>query len=295
MIRASKIASYLGSSLVGSDIEITAARSLTSAEVGTIVFLSKADPSATAALNKLSTVLCITTPEIASDLKCAVVPCENPRLAFCKTLNKFFAEPDPARANETATVSDTAVLAKDVVLGPGVCIGDDVEIGSGTTIGANVVIEARTVVGSGCLIKPNTTIGARGFGFVRDDNNSPISFPHIGMVRIGDGVEIGANCTVVRAALDETTVGDHVKTDDHVHIAHNCSVGARTFIAAGVVVSGSVTIGTDVWIGPNATIIDYISVGDDAHIALGSVVMRPVDSGAKVLGNPAKRLPGSSS
>ena len=222
MIRASKIASYLGSSLVGSDIEITAARSLTSAEVGTIVFLSKADPSATAALNKLSTVLCITTPEIASDLKCAVVPCENPRLAFCKTLNKFFAEPDPARANETATVSDTAVLAKDVVLGPGVCIGDDVEIGSGTTIGANVVIEARTVVGSGCLIKPNTTIGARGFGFVRDDNNSPISFPHIGMVRIGDGVEIGANCTVVRAALDETTVGDHVKTDDHVHIAHNC-------------------------------------------------------------------------
>lgn len=294
MIRASKIASYLGSSLDGSDFEVTAARSLASAEAGTIVFLSKADPSSSAALNKLSTVLCITTSEIASDLKCAVVSCKNPRLAFCKVLNEFFPEPEPAHATGSAIVSDTAVIGKDVVLGAGVCIGDDVEIGSGTIIGANVVIEARTVVGSGCLIKPNTTIGARGFGFVRDDDNLPISFPHIGTVRIGDGVEIGSNCTVVRAALDETLVGDHVKTDDHVHIAHNCSVGARTLIAAGVVVSGSVTIGTDVWIGPNATIIDYISVGDGAHISLGSVVMRAVDAGVKVLGNPAKRIPGSS-
>ncbi len=293
MIRASKIASFLGCPLAGSDIEITTARSLASAEAGAVVFLNKADRSAIAALNELSAALCITMPEIASDLTCAVVSCDNPRLAFCKMLNEFFPEPGPARATKAATVSDTAVLGEDVVFGAGVCIGDDVVIGSGTIIGANVVIEARTVVGNDCVIKPNSTIGARGFGFVRDDDNAPISFPHIGMVRIGDGVEIGANCTVVRAALDETSVNDHVKTDDHVHIAHNCSIGARTFLAAGVVVSGSVTIGADVWIGPNATIVDYISVGDGAHIALGSVVMRPVDPGEKVLGNPAKRIPGS--
>lgn len=292
MIRASNIASFLGLSLAGSDIGITAARSLASAEAGAVVFLSRDDPSATAGLNKLSTVLCITTPEIAENLQCAVLSCSNPRLAFCKTLNEFFPEPEPAHATGTATVSETAVLGKGVVLGAGVCIGDDVKIGAGTKIGANVVIESRTVIGTECVIKPNSTIGARGFGFVRDDDNAPISFPHIGMVRIGDGVEIGANCTVVRAALDETKVGDHVKTDDHVHIAHNCSVGARTFIAAGVVVSGSVTIGADVWIGPNATIVDYISVGDGAHVALGSVVLRPVDPGTRVLGNPAKRIPG---
>lgn len=293
MIRASKIASFLGGSLAGPDIEITIARSLASVEPGAIVFLNKGDASVVAALNRLSAVLCVTTPEIAPDLNCAVIPSDNPRLAFCKALNEYFPETEPARAGGAITVSDTAQLGKDVVLGAGVCIGADVRIGPRTRIGANVVIEARTVIGSGCVIKPNSTIGARGFGFVRDHDNTPISFPHIGMVRIGDGVEIGANCTVVRAALDETSVGDHIKTDDHVHIAHNCSVGARTFIAAGVVVSGSVTIGADVWIGPNATIIDYISVGDGAHIALGSVVMRPVDPGVKVLGNPAKRVPGS--
>jgi len=293
MIRASKIASFLGGSLTGSDIEITAARSLASAEPGAVVFLNKADASAIAALNRLSAVLCVTTPAVAPDLTCAVVSSDNPRLAFCKVLNAYFPEEVSESAEGVATVSGTAELGEDVVLGAGVRIGDDVRIGPGTRVGANVVIEARTIIGRGCVIKPNSTIGARGFGFVRDHDNTPISFPHIGMVRIGDGVEIGANCTVVRAALDETSVGDHVKTDDHVHIAHNCSIGARTFIAAGAVVSGSVTIGADVWIGPNATIIDYISVGDGAHIALGSVVMRPVDPGVKVLGNPAKRIPGS--
>src|SRR3546814_3805834 len=115
-------------------------------------------------------------------------------------------------------------------------------IGDRSVIGENCVLAEGVSVGADCRIKPNTTIGARGFGFARDEDGHPVEFPHIGTVSIGDRVEIGANCTVVRAALDATVIEDAVKTDDHVHIAHNVVVGARTFIAAGAVLSGSVTV-----------------------------------------------------
>ena len=293
MIRASQVASFLGVPLSGADIEVIVPRSIASVEPGAMVFLTRKDPAAVAALNTAADVLCLTTPELAADLTCSVLLDEKPRLAFCKVLNEFFPEPVGPSIESAATISDTAALGADVRVGPGARIGDQVKIGAGTSIGANVVIEAGATIGRDCNIKPNSTIGARGFGFVRDHDDVPISFPHIGSARIGDGVEIGANCTVVRAVLDETVVEDHVKTDDHVHIAHNVRVGAGTLIAAGAVLSGSVEIGKNVWIGPNATVIDYVSVGDGAQVGLGSVVVRDVDPGITVLGNPARKLAGS--
>ena len=292
MIRASQVASFLGVPLSGADMDVIVPRSIASVQPGAIVFLTKQDPAAVASLNAAADVLCLTTPEIAADLSCAVLLDENPRLAFCKVLNAFFPEPGDHGIDSAATISDTAALGADVRVAPGVRIGNHVEVGDGTRIAANVVIEAGAKIGRDCNIKPNTTIGARGFGFVRDRDDTPISFPHIGTARIGDEVEIGANCTVVRAVLDETRVEDSVKTDDHVHIAHNVRVGSGTLIAAGAVLSGSVAIGKNVWIGPNATVIDYVSVGDGARIGLGSVVVRDVDPGVTVLGNPARKLSG---
>ncbi|MBW2065846.1 MAG: hypothetical protein JRJ03_13080, partial [Deltaproteobacteria bacterium] len=151
-------------------------------------------------------------------------------------------------------------------------------------IGENVVI------GKDCIIKSNTTIGDHGFGFARDGKGKLVQFPHIGGVRIGDRVEIGANCTVVRATLDMTVIEDDVKTDDHVHIAHNCRIGPRTLIAAGAILSGNVTVGAEVWISPNSTIIDYGIVGEKAFIGLGAVVIRPVGAGETVVGNPGRVL-----
>lgn len=291
MIRASRIASALGVPLVGADMNVKAPRSIASTEPGALVFLGRKDPAAIHRLNEIADVACITTEEIATGLNCTVLLHGNPRLAFCRALGAFFPEPESVGGDGSPTISATAVLGEGVRIDAGVRIGERVSIGQGSRIGANVVILAGARVGDHCIVKPNATIGARGFGFARDADGSPVSFPHVGTVRIGTGVEIGANCTVVRAALDVTVIEDHVKTDDHVHIAHNCRIGARTFIAAGAVVSGSVDIGCDVWIGPNATIIDNISIGNGARIGLGSVVMRPVDPGVTVLGNPARRVP----
>jgi UDP-3-O-[3-hydroxymyristoyl] glucosamine N-acyltransferase len=293
MVRASDIASFLNVPLQGADINVMGPRSIASADSGSIAFLSRDDATAIAALNGIGTVLCLTNLELAPKLTCSVLPVENPRLAFCKALNEFFAEIAPTAVTREASIAASAVLGDNVRIEQGACIGEGVRIGDGSHIGANVVVEARTEIGCGCTIKPNSTIGARGFGFARDHDGTPISFPHIGVVRIGDHVEIGANCTVVRAALDATTIEDHVKMDDHVHIAHNVSIGARTFLAAGAIVSGSVDIGVDVWVGPNATIIDYVSIGDGARVGIGSVVMRAVEPGVTVLGNPARRIPGN--
>lgn len=287
-----EIADFLKAPLRGADLSSVVPRSLQTAEKGAIVFLNKEMPEAIGRLNELGAIACVTTKTIADRLpSCTTLIHENPRLAFCKLLERFFVPPARPVIAESAAIAPTARLAKDAIIGAGAVIGEGAVIGAGTRIANNVVIADGTVIGENCIIKSNTTIGEPGFGFVVDTDGKPVRFPHIGTVRIGNNVEIGANCTVVRAALDTTIVGDDVKTDDHVHIAHNAIVGPRTQIAAGAVLSGSVTLGADVWIGPNVTLIDYVTVGDGGRVGIGSVVARSVPPGATVFGNPARQLP----
>lgn len=290
MPRVAEIADFLGVPLLGPDITIDAARSLQSVKSGAIVFLARELPGAIERLNRLKDVACVTTATLADQLMCSTLVHPDPRLAFCLLLERFFVSLPRRRIETAPVVASDAEIAADIAVGNGSVIGSRARIGVGTQIGSNVIIAPDTVIGAHCVIKSNTTIGENGFGFVRDLTGRPVRFPHIGNVRIGDRVEIGANCTVVRASLDTTKISDDVKTDDHVHIAHNDRIGARTLIAAGAILSGSVTIGFDVWIGPNATVIDYVSIGDGARIGLGSVVTRSVGAGETVFGNPARRL-----
>ncbi len=290
MPTARTIATALNAVLDGPDMEISAPRSLASAASGTMVFLGRADTEAIDRLNQIGGVLCLTTTENAPLLSCAVIQVEQPRLAFCRMMQRFFQPPARPGIHPDATIAASARLGAGVSIGAGCRIGEGVHIGDGSQLGCNVVVTDGVRIGTDCHIKANTTIGERGFGFALDEKGLPISFPHIGTVRIGDHVEIGANCTVVRAALDATVLMDHVKTDDHVHIAHNCHVGPRCRIAAGAVLSGSVTLGADVWVSPNATLIDYAEIGDGAFIGLGSVVTKSVAAGVRVFGSPAKPI-----
>ena len=290
MPKASDIAAALRAPLVGRDIEVKEPRSLSGARPGALVFLNKIHVDAIERLNATSEVVCIATPEVANHLTCPVITVVDPRLGFCLAMNRFFSAARPTGVSGDATVDPGARLGSDVRVEAGARIATGAIIGDRTVIGENCVISNAVRIGHDCLIKPNTTIGARGFGFADGEDGIPVPFPHIGGVVIGNHVEIGANCTVVRAALDDTVVGDFVKTDDHVHIAHNCIIGARTKIAAGAVLSGSVTVGEDVWISPNSTIIDYGSIGDGAFVGIGSVVTKSVRPGIRVFGVPAAVL-----
>lgn len=289
-IQAVDIASFLNAPLRGPDISVTTPKSLISVESGAFIFMTKAADKDIERVNNVKTVLCVTTEALACHLTCTVVAVENPRLAFAQTLSRFFVPENPAAVSAEAVIDPAAQISANVSIGPGSNIGPDVIIGADTTIGANVVIAGNVTIGNRCTIKSNSTIGEAGFGFVRKPDGTSVPFPHIGRVEIGDFVEVGANCTVVRAALDATVLEAHVKTDDHVHIAHNCHVGSGTFIAAGAVLSGSVQIGRNAWISPNATIIDYGKVGDDAFVGIGSVVTKPVAAKARVFGVPAKPI-----
>ena len=290
MPKASEIAAALDVPLRGKDIDVVAPSSLARAGPGRLVFLSKAHSETIERLNAIGALLCIAAPDTSERLTCSVLTHDSPRLGFCLALSQFFVPAQIVGGSTDATIDPTAVIGVGVSIGAGVRIGPNVTIGDRCLIGENCVVGGPARIGNDCVIKPNTTIGARGFGFADDKEGVPVSFPHIGGVVIGNAVEIGANCTVARAALDDTVICDYVKLDDHVHIAHNCIIGSRSKIAAGAIFSGSVTLGEGVWISPNVTILDYTTVGDGAFVGIGSVVTKPVDSGTRVFGVPAKRI-----
>lgn len=217
----------------------------------------------------------------------SLIAVKNPRLEFARVANHFFVPDRPSSINPTATVSDRSILGESCSIGPGVRIAEGVHIGSHCTIESNTVILAGTVIGHSTHIGPNSSIGSSGFGFERDEDGVPVRMPHFGGVRIGNNVEIGANTCIDRGTFADTTVHDHVKIDNLVHVAHNCVIEEGAFVIAGAVVGGGVHIGERSWISINASIREQLVIGSDATVGMGSVVTRNVATGVTVVGNPA--------
>lgn len=207
----------------------------------------------------------------------------NPRLMFAKIVNWILENHSEVKAGSTC-------IDPSVKMGINCFVGKDVKIGKGTVIGSNVVISSKTIIGENCIIKSNTVIGENGFGFERDLDGTPIRFPHLGGVIIGNNVELGSLNTVVRGALGDTVIEDFVKTDDHVHIAHNCYIETGVLITACVELSGGVRIGKNAWIGPNSSLMQKITIGESSTVGLGTVVLRNVDANTVVAGVPARVL-----
>lgn len=289
-VEARRVADFLAAELRGGDAAIRRPASLERAAEGCLVFATRPGPDQVARLNRLSNVLAIVGAETAARLSCPHIVVDNPRLAFARILRAFFdSAPNPG-------VAQTAILGGDARLGEGVAIGDfatvgnAVDIGGGSAIGNHVVVADNTIIGAGCLIRAHAVIGDPGFGFERDEAGAAVRLPQLGRVRIGDGVELGAHCSVARATLDETVIGDRVKADDHVYVAHNATVGADTIISAGAVICGSARIGPGTWIGARAAIKEAVSVGEGAVIGMGAVVIADVPPGRTAVGNPARLL-----
>jgi UDP-3-O-[3-hydroxymyristoyl] glucosamine N-acyltransferase len=183
-------------------------------------------------------------------------------------------------------VGRDSVINDNVTIFPGVFIGDRVRIGSGTTIYPNVTILQDSIVGKEVIIHAGCVIGSDGFGFVRDETKN-VKIPQLGIVKIDDEVEIGANTTIDRAALGKTWIKRGVKTDNLVQIAHNVEVGEDTVIVALTGISGSVRIGRDVVIGGQVGVKDHVEIGDKAMIGSAAGIHKSVAPGDAVLGNPA--------
>ncbi|TLM74283.1 MAG: hypothetical protein FDZ70_07310 [Actinobacteria bacterium] len=214
----------------------------------------------------------------------AIAYAANPRLEFALVGTRVAPRPPATGVSPAATVDARSVLGEDVSIAAGCVIGA-AEIGAGTSLGPNCVVIDGCVIGSACTIGASVTIGAEGFGYERDESGYPVKFPHVGSVRIGDRVDIGAGTVLDRGALGDTVVGDGTKIDNLCHIAHNVSIGVDTMIVAHAMIGGSARIGDRAWIGPGALVRNGLTVGDDAFVSMGSVVTRDVEAGQHVTGN----------
>lgn len=224
----------------------------------------------------------------------AILVSSTPRLAFARVAALFEADrPLPGVAasavvDERAMVSDSATLAANVVIGAahvgasvvigaGTFVGDDVEVGDHSVIGPNVTLLPGTRLGQRVRVGAGAVIGERGFGLVPGPEGlEPI--PQLGGVCVGDDVEIGANTTVDRGAIDDTVLEAGVKLDNQVHVAHNCKIGAQTVIAGCTGIAGSCTIGKRCMIAGGVGIGDHVTIVDDVTITAASQVPKSIDS-----------------
>ena len=213
----------------------------------------------------------------------------DPRREFARIIAEYFAPDQPVGVALTAVISPTAKIGTGCYIGPGAVIGDAVIIGDHCTIGANAVIDFATI-GDHTTIGPNTTIGHFGFGYVREDDGTPLRIPHSGGVQIGSYVDIGANTCIDRGTLTDTIICDHVKIDNLVMIPHNVAIGEAALITGGTILCGSTRIGARAWLSPNASVLEGVTIGADSTVGMGAVVLRDVPDGVTVVGNPAKPI-----
>lgn len=178
----------------------------------------------------------------------------------------------------TCQVGPGSVLGRGVVLGARVhlgarsVLGDGVELGDDTCLMPGVVIYPGVRIGSRCVIHTGAVLGSDGFGFARDREGVYVKVPQLGGVVVGDDVEIGANTTIDRGAVDDTVIGNGVKLDNQIQVGHNVRIGEHTVIAAQTGIAGSTTIGARCTVGGKAGFAGHIVVVDDVIIGGGANV-----------------------
>ena len=232
----------------------------------------------------------------AAVLPYVLVVCANPYLLYARLAQWFEAagRPDePAGVHPTAVVAPDAVLETGVSVGPHCVIESGARIGRGTVLGPGCIIGRGSALGPDCrlharvtlyhgvcvgaraIIHSGAVLGADGFGFAPDASlgkGAWTKISQLGGVWVGDDVEIGANTTVDRGALEDTTLGDGVKLDNQIMVAHNVRIGAHTAIAACVGVAGSTVIGQRCTIGGASMLSGHLTLADDVHISGGTAV-----------------------
>jgi UDP-3-O-[3-hydroxymyristoyl] glucosamine N-acyltransferase len=233
----------------------------------------------------------------------------DPYLAFSKAIDLFYVAPKlPAGIHPTAVIAPSATLGRDACVGPFCVIGDDVVIGDGARLDPHVVIYPEVRIGSGfrayaqvtirervsigdrVILQSGCVIGGDGFGYVMGADGRAHKITQAGTVVIEDDVEIGANTTVDRASVGATIIRRGAKVDNLVMIAHGCSIGEGSALAAQVGLSGSTRVGRFVRIGGQVGAAGHLSIGDGAQIAAQSGVPNDVPAGGIVGGYPAVEI-----
>jgi UDP-3-O-[3-hydroxymyristoyl] glucosamine N-acyltransferase len=291
--RLADIVARFGGRVEG-DAETTVSQiaTLDSAIAGQIAFLANSKYRSQLELTHAGAVILAENDAAATAIPRIV--CDNPYSYFAKV--SAFLNPLPefpagihssAVIGEGASISPAAYIGPHVTIGEGASVGADSVIMSGCSIGARASIGENTrmyprvvvyhdcVVGHNCIVHSGVVIGADGFGIAMDAG-AWLKIPQIGRAIIGNDVEIGANTTIDRGALDDTVIEDGVKLDNLIQIAHNVRIGAHTAMAGCSGVAGSTTIGRYCRIGGSAGISGHLSIADGVEVSAFTLVAKSI-------------------
>ncbi|HKW16447.1 MAG TPA: UDP-3-O-(3-hydroxymyristoyl)glucosamine N-acyltransferase [Terriglobales bacterium] len=311
--RIRDIANAISARVIGDDrIEVNGVASISSASEKDLVFVEIEKNLADALNSRAPALIAGSFAEKTKTTKTLLIV-SHPRLAFARAA-KLLSNDETRECgiSASALVMSTAKVGKSVNVDPWTFVGADARIGDRTWIGPGCVISRGVEIGQECKIYPSVTIypgtrignhvivhagavlGSDGFGYVRDaDTGRHEKFPQIGKLEIEDDVEIGANTTIDRGALEVTRIGRGTKIDNLVHIGHNCNFGENVIIAAQSGFSGSITIennvviGGQVGVGEHARIQEGVLLGGQAGV-LPKKILR--GNGVAFWGTPAKPL-----
>lgn len=290
---AQELAQRFGLEYVGDgDVTVDGVCSLSPGRRGGLGFAESARQRARVAASQASLV--VVPPELADLQAPALLISDTPRLVFARVA-AVFERPAlapgigpgavvaaSARVAASASIGanvvigERAVIGERVAIGAGSVIDDDVAIGADSVIGTCVAIRADTRLGSRVRIGSGAVLGERGFGLVPGPAGlEPV--PQLGGVRIDEDVEIGANSTIDRGAIDDTVVCAGAKIDNQVHVAHNCVIGEHTVIAGCTGIAGSTRIGARCMIGGGVGIGDHVTIADGVIITAASQVPKDIE------------------
>lgn len=305
------LAEWAGQPFAGPEYIIKSAAPLETAEGDQLSYMDSL--KYLAALRATKAGACVVSPRFRSlvpDTTIAIVTTEPYRL-FARALEWFFPNAISPRSpmgatgvsplaviHPTAVISPTSTVDPGAVIGPGANIGDHSYVGANAVIGQDVMIGEDCSIGPGSvivfaaignrvIIHPGTKIGQDGFGFALGAPSHQ-KVPQIGGVIINDDVEIGANTTIDRGSIRNTTIGEGTKIDNLVQIAHNVTIGRHCVIAAQTGIAGSTMLGDFTMVGGQAGFAPHLSIGAGAQIAAASGVMHDVPPGERFAGVPAR-------
>jgi len=269
-------------------LAVSRVATLSHADAGTLSFLANSRYRRQMQSTRATAVLL--APENAADCPVAVLIDPNPYLAYAHIANLLHPQaPVAAGIHASAVVSARARVAPSAGVGPLAVIEDDAEIGERVYVGPGCIVQrgarvgadsrllarvnlcAGVRIGRRCILHAGAVVGADGFGFA-PDGGTWVKVPQVGTVQIGDDVEIGANTTIDRGAIDDTVVENGVKLDNQIQVGHNVTIGAHTAIAGCVGISGSTTIGRRCMIGGGVGIAGHLTIADDVVVTGCSLV-----------------------
>ena len=312
-MKASELAAIVCGTLEGDDVELSACAGLEESRPGDVSFCKDVKHAALVESTRASAVML--PPDWDKGAPCSIIRVEDPNRA-CMQAAAVFAPPEPVRA---PGVHPTALIGEDVVLGERVHVGAYTIIEKGARIGDDAVIEAQVFIGEGCKVGPRTHIypqvtlregtivgadcifhcgvrlGGDGYGFNngrREDGTVYIEkIPQLGIVEIGDGVEIGSNTTVDRARVGRTYIGPMTKIDNLVQIGHNVKIKGYSGLIAQSGIAGSTEIGYGCLIWAQAGISGHIKIADGVQVGPQSGVPQSLNGELKyVIGTPAMSM-----